>query len=52
MEKEIMDIEELNLVTSVVDNKVEIWMEHEDGTCVPITDYEFDLENGRILLKG
>lgn len=49
MEK-TMNKEEMEIMTSVVKNTCQIWVEVE-GKKLPIRDYDFELENNRIVLK-
>lgn len=51
MDEEIMICEEMKLVSSVVDGSIEIWVELTDGNTTPITDYDYDLKNNRIILR-
>ncbi len=51
MKEEIMDIEEMKMVLSVVDEQVQIWVESVGGGAIPITNYDFDLNNNRIILR-
>lgn len=48
--KDRMDVEELKMITSFIADEVEIWVE-VDGNKFPIYDYEFELENNRLVLK-
>lgn len=51
MEEKVMDKSELTTVLSVLNDKVEIWVESDGGGVIPVTDYDFDLENNRIILR-
>lgn len=46
-----MDIDKLTTIASIMDKKTEVWIEDETGRKQPINDYEYDLENNRLILK-
>lgn len=45
-----MDVKEIKMITLLLTDEVEIWVE-KDGGKFPIHDYDFELEDNRIVLK-
>lgn len=48
---ENVNVTDLKFITTIVSDNFEIWVEKE-GKKFPIYDYDWELEEGRIVLKG
>lgn len=46
-----MDVKEIKMITALITDEVEIWVE-VNGKKLSIYDYDFELEDNRLVLKA